>query len=80
MLSIYERSQGACSNNLTEVSNLISPKIKSLYVQLVYPCEGQRHLYILHRESSHSVHVGSEKQLKFTVWALRAPKDLSATV
>lgn len=76
MLTIYYRSQGACTNNLTEVSNLISPKIKSLCVQLLYPCEG--HLYIVRRESSYRVYVGSKKQPKFGVGAPRAPKALSA--
>lgn len=78
MLTIYYRSRGACTYNLTEVSNLISPKIKSLCVQILYPCEGQGLLYIVYRESSYRVHVGSKKQPKFSVRALRAPKALSA--
>lgn len=78
MLTIYYRSQGAYTHNLTEVSNLFSPKIKSLCVQILYPCEGQGHLYIVHRESPYRVHVGSKKQPKFSVMALRAPKALPA--
>lgn len=78
MLTIYYRSQGARTHNVSEVRNLISPEIKSLYAQLSYPCEGQGHLCMVRRESSHKVHVGSKKQAKFSVRALKAPKALSA--
>lgn len=61
MLAIYSWWEDAYVNSPTEVSNICSPKIKSILLSLLYHCEVGGHLYFEQIESSYGDHMGSQQ-------------------